>query len=122
MKIITVTTMTTSTVAKARPTSKPLTTERTAATEAGRAGAGAGAAGLAAGAAGTARGAAGTATAAGAPGTGILMDGPLDGFGGRLMRTVCFFCAASAGLGGSAAGAGAGAGGTGAVGSDIEYY
>jgi hypothetical protein len=84
----------------------------------------AGAAGVAAWAAGVAAGAA----AAGAAGlaAGIRIDGPPAGLGGRLIRTVCFFAAASAGFGGSgaaaAAGAGAegGVGGTGGVGSDIE--
>ena len=57
------------------------------------------------------------------------MEGPDAGLGGRLIRTVCFFAAASAGFGGSTgagaiegggvAGAAVGAGGTGGVGSDI---
>ncbi len=75
------------------------------------------AAALAAGAA--AAGAAGAAAAgaaavgAAAPGAaGIRMDGPAAGFGGRLIRTVCFFAAASDGFGGSTA-AGTPAGGWG---------
>lgn len=39
------------------------------------------------------------AVAAGAAVAGILMDGPPEGLGGRLMRTVCFLAAASAGAG-----------------------
>jgi len=88
----------------------------------------AGAAGVAAGAAGVAAGAA--AAGAAVLAAGIRIDGPPAGLGGRLIRTVCFFAAASAGFGGSgaaaaagaAAGAGAegGVGGTGGVGSDIE--
>lgn len=116
--------MANATVANANPTSMPLTdgAAARAGAGAGRAGAagGAGAAGLA-GAAGAAcgAGAAGAAVAAaagaGAAGAGILIDGPPAGLGGRLMRTVCFLAAASAGLGGS----GAGAGGTGELGSAI---
>ena len=120
------------TVANARPTSIPLT-----AGAAGRAGAGAGRAGAAgaagaaglAGAAGAAAGAAAAgaeaaagAGAAGAAGAGILMEGPPAGFGGRLIRTVCFLAAASAGFGGSGAGAGAGVGGTGVLGSAIGKF
>ena len=63
-------------------------------------------------------GAAGAATGAGdgAAAAGTRMEGPPAGFGGRLMRTVCFFCAeASAALGGS----GAAGGVTGGVFSDI---
>ncbi len=133
MKITTATAMTMATTAKARPRSSPLIAAGRAAAGAGREGAatGAGAAGLAgreaadgaAGGAGAAAGAAGTAVWAeptGALGEGILIDGPPAGFGGRLMRTVCFFCVASAALGGS--GAGVGAGGTGGVGSDIKEY
>ncbi len=52
-----------------------------------------------------------------ATGAGILIDGPPAGFGGRLMRTVCFFWAESAGFGASAAVSGDG--GVGEVGSDI---
>lgn len=55
--------------------------------------------------------------AAGVDAAGILIEGPPAGFGGKLMRTVCFFWAASAGLGGS--GAGDGVGGTGLF-SDIK--
>lgn len=75
--------------------------------------------GAAAGA-GTA-GAAGAVTeagagAAGAAAAGTRIEGPPAGFGGRLMRTVCFFWAdASAGFGGSAAAGGL----TGGVFSDI---
>lgn len=129
--------MPTTTPAKARPTSMPLTPAAArAGAAAGRAGAAAGAgaataaagfegAAAAAGAAGAAAaGAAGAAAAgaAGAPaGAGILIEGPPAGLGGRVMRTVCFFWAesAAAALGASGAGAGAGAGGTGLVGSDI---
>jgi len=78
------------------------------AAEAGEGGAGRAAAG-AAGAAGAAAGA-GVDAAAGAAAEGIRIDGPPAGLGGRLMRTVCFFCAASAGLGGSGVGAGGGTG------------
>lgn len=117
--------MASATVANANPTSMPLTAGAAAraGAGAGRAGAagGAGAAGFA-GAAGAAAGAgaAGAATeaaaaGAGAAGAGILIEGPPAGLGGRLMRTVCFLAAASAGLGGS----GAGAGGTGELGSAI---
>ena len=117
--------MTTATVANAKPTSSMLTAaaDRAGAIGAGRDGAGAAAAGagLAGGAeVALATGAAGAAVCAeptGALGAGILMDGPPAGFGGRLMRTVCFFWAASADFGGSAAGAAGG--GTGEVGSDI---
>jgi len=95
------------TVANAKPTSIGLIEGAAARTGAigaegafgaalGRAWAGIGAT---AGAAGTA--AVVTATA-GAPGAGILIAGPPVGLGGKLMRTVCFFCAASAALGGSA--------------------
>ncbi len=78
-----------------------------------------GAAGAAAGALppGVAGGGAGIAMvclAAGAPAAGILMAGPPVGLGGKLIRTVCFFCA-SAGFGGSPPGAG----GTGVL-SDIK--
>lgn len=55
--------------------------------------------------------------AAGVDAAGILIEGPPAGFGGKLMRTVCFFWAASAGLGGS--GAGDGVGGIGLF-SDIK--
>ena len=65
-----------------------------------------------------AAGAAG-AGAAGAAACGILMEGPPAGFGGRLMRTVCFFWDASAGFGGSAPAPEAG--GTGGVFSDIKF-
>jgi hypothetical protein len=103
------------------------------AVEAGRAGAGfaAGAAGFAAGAAGIAGAAGGVAAlaagAAGAAGAAVAADGatgaaagtriegPPAGFGGRLIRTVCFFWDASAGLGGSEAAGGF----TGGVFSDI---
>ena len=91
--------MTTTTVAKARPTSNMLIVAvwRTAwVTGAGRAGAAAGAAGAAglAGAAATGAAAAGAAGAAvcaeptGALGEGILIEGQPAGLGGRLMRTV----------------------------------
>ena len=42
---------------------------------------------------------------------GIRMDGPPAGLGGSEMRTVCFFCAASAGFGGSGVAPGAPGGG-----------
>lgn len=112
--------------AKANPTSRPLTPPPDDGRGAGRAaGAAAGAAGTAgfdAGAAGiegaafaagtAAAGAAATGAAgAGAAGAavGIRIDGPAAGFGGRLMRTVCFFCTASP------------AGGVGGVGG-LEYF
>lgn len=123
--------------AKAKPMSRPLMPAalgagRDGADAVGAAGAGfeaaaagAAAAALAAGAAaatgaagdGTA-GAAGAATGAGegAAAAGTRIDGPPAGFGGRLMRTVCFFWAeASGALGGS----GAAGGVTGGVFSDI---
>ena len=78
------------------------------------------AAGFAPAAAAGAAGAAVCAEPTGALGEGILIEGPPAGLGGRLMRTVCFFCIASAGFGGSEAGVGAG--GTGEVGSDIGNY
>ena len=129
MKITAATAMTMRTTAKASPRSSPLIAAGRGAAGAGREGAGAatgaGTAGLVAmGADETGAAATGAAGAAavwaeptGALGEGILIDGPPAGFGGRLMRTVCFFCVASAALGGS--GAGVGAGGTGGVGSDI---
>ena len=109
--------------AKAKPMSRPLMPAalgagRDGADAVGAAGAGfeaaaagAAAAALAAGAAaatgavgdGTA-GAAGAATGAGegAAAAGTRIDGPPAGFGGRLMRTVCFFWTeASGALGGS---------------------
>ena len=46
---------------------------------------------------------------------GTRIDGPPVGLGGRLMRTVCFFCETSAAVGGS----GVSEGGTGGVVSDI---
>lgn len=52
-----------------------------------------------------------------AAGAGILIDGPPAGFGGRLMRTVCFFWAESVGFGASVAVSIDG--GVGEVGSDI---
>lgn len=95
------------------------------------AGAAAGFAG-AAGADGVAVGAAGAAGAEDAPPAGMRMDGPAEGLGGRLIRTVCFLAEASAGFGGStgddegAAGgtdAGAGVDGvTGGVESDIVAF
>ena len=122
--------------ANANPMSRPLMLAGLAAGRltgaAGFAAGAAGAAGLAAGAAEwDAAGAAATAAAgagtageagadtgagAGAAAAGTRIDGPPAGFGGRLMRTVCFFWAdASAGLGGSAAAGGL----TGGVFSDI---
>ena len=123
--------------AKAKPMSRPLMLAGLAAGRlAGAAGLAAGAAGAAAGlaagagaweatgAAATAADGAGTAGAAGAAtgagagaeAAGTRIDGPPAGFGGRLMRTVCFFWAdASAGFGGSAAAGGL----TGGVVSDI---
>ena len=124
--------------ANASPMSRPLIPEALGAgreagvAEAAGAGfeaaaAGAAAAALAAGAAGAAAtaaagdgtaGAAGAETGAGewAAAAGTRIDGPPAGFGGRLMRTVCFFWAeASAALGGS----GAAGGVTGGVFSDI---
>jgi hypothetical protein len=75
----------------------------------------AGAAGAAAGAAGAAAAGAAVGAAGAAEAEGTRIDGPPAGLGGRLMRTVCFFCDASAALGGS----GAGDGGTGGLFSDI---
>ena len=124
--------------AKANPMSRPLMLAGLAAGRlAGAAGFAAGAAGAAglaagaaewdaAGAAATAAAGAGTAgeagadtgAGAGAAATGTRIDGPPAGFGGRLMRTVCFFWAdASAGFWGSAAAGGL----TGGVVSDIGF-
>jgi hypothetical protein len=72
-------------------------------------------AGAAAGAAGDAATGAAVGAAGAAVAEGTRIDGPPAGLGGRLMRTVCFFCDASAALGGS----GAGDGGTGGLFSDI---
>ncbi len=137
------------TVAKARPTSKPLTLARTGGADDRGAGplgfpptagaeTGAGAADLAAcpaipmDGAGpgvgdavavtppwpvAARGAVGAAEDGGAPAAGRRIDGPPAGLGGSEMRTVCFFCAASAGFGGSGVAPGAPGGG---VVSDIN--
>lgn len=109
----------TTTVANASPRSTGLTTAAAflgagaaagaGLAAAGAAGAGAWARGAGAAGAGAGAGAAGAdgaaaavaAAGAGAGAAGILIAGPPAGFGGRLMRTVCFFCAASAGLGGS---------------------
>ncbi len=115
--------MPSSATANPNPTSRPLgpdgaregagTGRGEAATGAGRAGvamADDGAAGAGLGAAGAAGAAVAAAGAAGAAADGIRIEGPPAGFGGRLMRTVCFFCVASAGFGGSEPGAGEGAG------------
>ena len=58
-------------------------------------------------------GAAGAAATGAAEGAveGIRIDGPPAGLGGNEMRTVCFFCAASAGFGGSGVAPGAPGGG-----------
>jgi len=116
----------TTTVAKARPRSMGLTATGARLATTGAAGAGFGAAagadaaafgaGAAAAGAAGADGAAGAAavaaaTEAGAAWEGILIEAPPAGFGGRLIRTVCFFCAASAGFGGSGAGGGVDPGG-----------
>jgi hypothetical protein len=124
--------------AKANPMSRPLMLAGLAAGRltgaAGFAAGAAGAAGLAAGAAewdaagAAAAAAAGAGTAgeagadtgagAGAAATGTRIDGPPAGFGGRLIRTVCFFWAdASAGFWGSAVAGGL----TGGVVSDIGF-
>jgi len=62
------------------------------------------------GAAGAAGVAALAGVAAGAAAAGMRIEGPPAGFGGRLILTVCFFCAASAGFGGSGVGEGGGTG------------
>ena len=80
--------------------------------DAGAAAAGEGAAGRAGGAgAAVAAGVAALAwAAAGAAADGMRIEGPPAGFGGRLILTVCFFWAASAGFGGSGVGEGGGTG------------
>lgn len=85
---------------------------------AGAAGAAAGRAGAAAGGGGVAAGA--DAGAAEAPaGLGILIEGPPAGRGGRLIRTVCFFCDTSGAFAGSGFGFDGGFGGEVGVSSDI---
>ena len=119
------------TVANASPTSRPLTLARTGATERTGAGLGAGVdtvetvegggvfawpeipiTGADDGAGAAGRGAVGAAAGAGvAPAAGRRMEGPPAGLGGREIRTVCFFWAASAGFGGSGLAPGAPGGG-----------
>ena len=81
-----------------------------AAIDCGAAEAGEGAGGRAEEAGAEAAGAAGVVALAGAAAGGIRIEGPPAGLGGRLILTVCFFWAASAGFGGSGVDAGGGTG------------